>query len=88
MPKAEKKKKQQRMISLCPESHEIAAKMDNFSRWVREQLLALTRPQKRAYYDSYCPTCDTTQHGPESFCVNRYCTDYMVDLPRLDEVIN
>jgi hypothetical protein len=28
------------MVTLCPTTYEIASKMDNFSSWIRQQLLA------------------------------------------------
>lgn len=28
------------MVTLCPTTYEIASKMDNFSAWIRQQLLA------------------------------------------------
>jgi len=29
-----------KMVTLCPTTYEIASKMDNFSAWIRQQLLA------------------------------------------------
>lgn len=49
------------MITLDPTTWEYAAKMSNFSGWVRKQLMAemaKTAKAKEFNYESYCVRCD------------------------------
>jgi len=56
-------------ITLCPTTYEIARKMDNFSAWIRQELMkkqateykAKPEPiQERQKYGAYCDSCDVT----------------------------
>lgn len=52
----------QKLITLCPNSFEIALKIDNFSAWVRNKLLEDASfgslPEKKKYqYEYKCPVC-------------------------------
>jgi len=53
-------------ITLCPTTYEIARKMDNFSGWIRQELMKKQATQYKAKpeitekYGAYCGTCDLT----------------------------
>lgn len=47
--------KKSRQISLCMNSYEIAARMSNFSAWVRKKLLEEERPKRVKKY--WCMDC-------------------------------
>ena len=49
----------QKLITLCPNSFELAQKKDNFSQWVRNKLLEEGQgPEKKKYqYEYKCPLC-------------------------------
>jgi formylmethanofuran dehydrogenase subunit E len=56
-------------ITLCPTTYEIARKMDNFSAWIRQELMKKqateykAKPeliQERQKYGAYCDSCDVT----------------------------
>ena len=47
--------KKSRQISLCMNSYEIAARMPNFSKWVREKLLEEAKPKRLKKY--WCMDC-------------------------------
>ncbi len=49
--------KKSRQISLCMNSYEIAAKMPNFSAWVRKKLLEEAKPKREKKY--WCMDCMT-----------------------------
>lgn len=49
-----------KMITLCPTTFELASKMDNFSAWVRSELLKkhVDQQQQEENYTRYrCPAC-------------------------------
>jgi len=51
----------QKMITLDPTTWEFAARMDNFSGWVRSKLkeeMAKGAKPKQFKFESYCPRCD------------------------------
>lgn len=68
------------MITLCPTTFEMASKMDNFSRWVRQKMLEQQAEQeeKQQNYTRYrCPSCwkvfvDRNDYG-EMHCMNKDC---------------
>ena len=49
-------------ITLCPTTYEIARKMPNFSKWIRQKLLkmhaeiAVAKPEQ--IHQAYCEKCD------------------------------
>jgi hypothetical protein len=51
-------------ITLCPTTYEIARKMDNFSGWIRQELMKKqatqfkAKPEIREKYQAYCNPCD------------------------------
>jgi len=51
-------------ITLCPTTYEIARKMDNFSAWIRQELMKKQATQYKAKpeitekYQAYCNPCD------------------------------
>ena len=51
-------------ITLCPTTYEIARKMDNFSAWIRQELMKKQATQFKAKpeidekYQAYCNPCD------------------------------
>jgi len=48
----------QKLITLCPNSFELAQKKPNFSAWVREKLLEEGKePEKITNYVYKCPLC-------------------------------
>ncbi len=53
-------------ITLCPTTYEIARKMDNFSGWIRQELMKKQATQYKAKpeidekYGAYCHRCDLT----------------------------
>jgi len=53
-------------ITLCPTTYEIARKMDNFSAWIRQELMKKQATQYKAKpeidqkYGAYCSPCDLT----------------------------
>ena len=53
----------QKLITLCPNSFEIAQKKGNFSQWVRNKLLEEREPiDKRVFSYTYkCPLCKTVE---------------------------
>jgi len=74
----------QKLITLCPNTFEIAQKMPNFSKWVREQLSAsvesereqdrLTLEIPQILYESYCPQCDLHYRNHKEFLMEvHYC---------------
>ena len=52
----------QKLITLCPNSFELALKIDNFSAWVRNKLLEEgSMADKSKYrYEYKCPVCKGT----------------------------
>ena len=54
------------MITLCPTTYEIASNMNNFSAFVRQELLKKQATQYKAKvevlakYGAYCTSCDLT----------------------------
>lgn len=67
------------MVTLCPTSYEIAQKMDNFSGWVRQQVLKLSTIQEEIEYNHYqCPACwkryqRNASDTSEMYCFNKDC---------------
>ncbi len=56
--------KRQKMITLCPTSYEIAQGMNNFSGWVRKQLLNLEiHSDDEPKHQFACTDCDTVLHS-------------------------
>ena len=57
-------------ITLCPTSYEIAAKMDNFSAWIRSKLMeeqiqnAEESTKAISEYAYYCKKCDEADAAP------------------------
>jgi len=51
-------------ITLCPTTYEIARKMDNFSGWIRQELMKKqatqykAKPEIEEKYQAYCNPCD------------------------------
>jgi len=43
----------QKLITLCPNTWELAMKKPNFSQWVREQLLKETRKNKKMWEEEW-----------------------------------
>jgi len=43
----------QKLITLCPNTWELAMKKPNFSEWVREQLLKETMKNKKMWLDEW-----------------------------------
>jgi len=71
----------QKLITLCPNTFEIAQKMPNFSRWVRQQLLESVESERdleekdEITYNSYCKHCDIEYSSPHKFIMeHHYCT--------------
>ena len=68
------------MITLCPTTFEIASKMKNFSKWVRQKMLEQQAEEQEAEanYTRYrCPACwkvfvDRRNFG-EMHCMNKDC---------------
>jgi len=56
----------QKMITLCPTTYEMARKMDNFSAWIRQELMKKqatqykAKPEIKEKYGAYCEPCDVT----------------------------
>lgn len=69
-----------KMITLCPTTFEMASKMKNFSKWVRQKMLEQhgQQQEQEANYTRYrCPACwkvfvDRANFG-EMHCMNRDC---------------
>jgi len=53
-------------ITLCPTTYEIARKMNNFSAWIRQELMKKqatqykAKPEVTEKYGAYCAPCDLT----------------------------
>ena len=63
----------QKMITLCPNSFEIAQKKDNFSAWVRTKLLEEQMPEvtKDPIFHKYqCPLCKIKQEKETRYARN------------------
>ena len=55
----------QKLITLCPNSFEIAQKKPNFSSWVRKKLLEETIEDETTYQWHYqCPLCHELKTFP------------------------
>ena len=67
------------MITLCPTTWEKAAKMKNFSGWVREQIKELMDREhnwqrNQPEYWAYCEKCDLSASGPNKIAIEyKYC---------------
>ena len=54
------------MITLCPTTYELASNMDNFSGWIRQELMKKqaiqykAKPEIKVKYGAYCAPCDQT----------------------------
>lgn len=78
------------MITLCPTTFEMASKMTNFSKWVRQKMLeqASQQEEKKQNYTRYrCPACwkvflDRNNFGKMS-CLNKDC-GYTKDLEAIE----
>jgi len=66
------------MISLDPETAEIAGKMDNFSMWVRAQLLKVKNGKNKRRFKYTCHVCEYNFHA-SSIDLDKffYCPNYM-----------
>jgi len=52
----------QKLITLCPNSFEIAQKKGNFSQWVRNKLLEdADTPIRQLIHEYKCPLCKTIE---------------------------
>ena len=68
--------KRHKMVNLCPTTYEIARKMPNFSKFVRDQLLKQDKRNTfRTEYHMWCPDhpkyVRVSDHPPRFGC---YCT--------------
>lgn len=69
-----------KMVNLCPTTYEIASKMPNFSKWIRQKILEeqAEKEEKEQNYTKYrCPACwnvfvDRHNFGSMS-CMNKDC---------------
>lgn len=64
------------MITLCPTTWEKAAKMKNFSGWVRQKIKEEMEKTsiKRPDYWAYCQKCDMSAYGPDEFMLKyKFC---------------
>ena len=82
----------QKMISLCDRSHKIAQNMDNFSGWVREELLKydpeyqIKERKKHLKHAWECIKCNKMLWKPHKWDSEdcRHCLDPMIYLGHLD----
>ena len=74
----------QKLITLCPNSFEIALKIDNFSAWVRNKLLEEgSQPTKQQYsYEYKCPICKSTTFRDARYANKCVPCDYPNDYVR------
>ena len=67
------------MITLCPTTWEKAAKMKNFSGWVREKIKEAMdqdeiKRKNAPEYWAYCAQCDISASGPNKYMLEyKYC---------------
>lgn len=67
------------MITLCPTTWEKAARMKNFSGWVRSKIKEEMEKNaidlnKRPEYWAYCAKCDLSAYGPNQIQLEyKYC---------------
>ena len=56
----------QKLITLCPNSFEIAQKKENFSQWVRQKLLEESADDKspELLFKYKCPLCKSYTYQP------------------------
>jgi len=59
----------QKLITLCPTTFEIALKMDNFSAWVRDQLMIVRQTEVKELplgwrFEYECPVCHKLKDFP------------------------
>lgn len=85
--------KRHKMVNLCPTTFEIAQKMNNFSAWVREQLLLhhnAIAPPKQGYEYS-CPKCSSywvyAMPKKHIYCTSQSC-DYINDITKSVRVVD
>ena len=72
----------QKMITLCPTTYEIAKKMNNFSGWIRQELMkkyamvGKAKPDIDVIYGAWCEDCDVTFTNKTKFLIeySHYCT--------------
>jgi signal transduction histidine kinase len=68
-----------KMVNLCDDSLQIAKKMKNFSKWVRDELLKIKQIQDDIVSNAKryrCPACFKIyrEHGEgKQYCLNRDC---------------
>ena len=80
------------MISLCERSHKIASSMDNFSEWIRDELLKYDpeyqkiERKKHLKHAWECYKCDkrTWYHHKAETELCKHCDDYMIYAGHLD----
>lgn len=82
----------QKMISLCDRSHKIAQNMENFSGWVREELLKydpeyqIVERKKHLKHAWECLKCDKILWRKDKWAFENcnHCSKPMVYLGHLD----
>jgi len=58
-------------ITLCLTTYEIARKMDNFSGWIRQELMKKqakqykAKPEKEEMHYAYCSPCDLSEFNKD-----------------------
>ena len=73
----------QKLITLCPNSFELALKIDNFSAWVRNKLLeeGSTADKKKYQYEYKCPICKSITFRDSRYANNcipcNYANEYV-----------
>jgi len=80
----------QKLITLCPNSFEIAQKKPNFSEWVRGKLLeeghiSSCNTQKPQEWEYKCPCCKKTIIAP--LRTSRVCLDCNWNMDFIGEVV-
>jgi len=78
----------QKLITLCPNSFEIAQKKANFSQWVRNKLLEddEASPKSMSNYEYQCPLCKKTTEWPHQL-LEWECWKCNIKLDFVKEVI-
>ena len=68
----------QKLITLCPNSFEIALKIDNFSAWVRNKLLENQSedPRLQYKYEYKCPVCKSITYRDARYANKCVPCDY------------
>ena len=70
----------QKLITLCPNSWELAMKKTNFSQWVRSKLLEEVEKNKEQWEKEWalprCPACER----PTSMIAPSHCSNHELHL--------